>query len=114
MWGSRKLKRKSRPNNLVRCDRQLLAKLRTLDGDQLAEKTKHYLTKDDVKAVMARRDEIARFQQLVSEKGELSCINTCYGQPHDVEGALSGAKVFIGLAVFACAVLFLLAKHWTL
>jgi hypothetical protein len=63
------------PNNLVRCDRQLLAKLRTLDGDQLAEKTKHYLTKDEVKAVMARRDKIvARFQQLVSEKGEAAVL----------------------------------------
>jgi hypothetical protein len=60
-----------RPDNLVRCDRQLLDKLKTLDGNQLAEKTKHYLTKDEVKAVMARRDKIvARFQQLITEKGE--------------------------------------------
>ncbi|HEV2728721.1 MAG TPA: hypothetical protein VGV15_01705 [Terriglobales bacterium] len=58
-------------DDLVRCDRQLLEKLKTLDGGQLAEKTKHYLTKDEVKAVMARRDKIvARFQQLISEKGE--------------------------------------------
>ena len=33
-------------NDLVRCDRHLLEKLRTLDGNQLAEKTKRYLTKD--------------------------------------------------------------------
>ena len=63
------------PNDLVRCDRHLLEKLKTLDGDQLAEKTKHYLTKDEVKAVMARRDKIvARFQQLVSEKGEAAVL----------------------------------------
>ena len=63
------------PNDLVRCDRQLLEKLKTLDGNQLAEKTKHYLTKDEVKAVMARRDKIvARFQQLVSEKGEAAVL----------------------------------------
>jgi hypothetical protein len=63
------------PSDLVRCDRQLLENLRTLDGDQLAEKTKHYLTKDEVKAVMARRDKIvARFQQLVSEKGEAAVL----------------------------------------
>jgi hypothetical protein len=63
------------PNDLVRCDRHLLEKLRTLDGDQLAEKTKHYLSKDEVKAVMARRDKIvARFQQLVSEKGEAAIL----------------------------------------
>ena len=63
------------PSDLVRCDRQLLEKLKTLDGNQLAEKTKHYLTKDEVKAVMARRDKIvARFQQLVSEKGEAAVL----------------------------------------
>ena len=38
---------------------------------ELAEKTKRYLTKDEVKVVMARRDEIvAQFQELISEKGE--------------------------------------------
>lgn len=63
------------PNDLVRCDRQLLERLKTLDGDQLVEKTKHYLTKDEVKAVMARRDKIvARFQQMISEKGEAAVL----------------------------------------
>ncbi len=58
-------------NDLVRCDRQLFEKLKALDANQLAEKTKHYLTKDEVKAVMARRDKIvAQFQQMISEKGE--------------------------------------------
>src|ERR1700720_374597 len=62
-------------NNLVRCDRHLLERLRTLDGNQLAEKTKRYLTKDAVKAVMARRDKIvARFEQLISEKGEAALL----------------------------------------
>jgi hypothetical protein len=59
------------PEDLVKCDRQLLDKLKTLDATQLSEKTKHYLTKDEVKAVMARRDKIVeRFQKLVAEKGE--------------------------------------------
>jgi hypothetical protein len=59
------------PGDLVRCDRKLLDKLKALDGNELAEKTKHYLDKDEVKAVMARRDKIvARFQQLNVEKGE--------------------------------------------
>jgi hypothetical protein len=59
------------PGDLVQCDRQLLEKLKALDGNELAEKTKHYLTKDEVKGVMARRDKIvARFQQLIAEKGE--------------------------------------------
>jgi hypothetical protein len=59
------------PRDLVRCDRQLFDKLKTLDGNELAERTKRYLTKDEVKALMARRDKIvAQFQKLISEKGE--------------------------------------------
>ena len=59
------------PKDLDRCDRQLLEKLKTLDGNELTENTKHYLSKDEVKAVMARRDKIvAQFQKLISEKGE--------------------------------------------
>jgi len=62
---------KNPKENLIRCDRQLFAKLKTLDANEVAEKTKHYLDKDDVKAVMARRDKIvAHFQKLISEKGE--------------------------------------------
>jgi len=56
---------------LVHCDRQLLEKLKTLDANVLTEKTNHYLSKDEVKAVMARRDKIvAHFQKLIAEKGE--------------------------------------------
>jgi len=56
---------------LVRCDRQLLERLKTLDANALTEKTSHYLTKDEVKAVMARRDKmVAHFQKLIAEKGE--------------------------------------------
>jgi len=59
------------PKDLVRCDRQLFAKLKTLDGNELAARTKSYLTKDEVKAVMARRDKIVtQFEKLISEKGE--------------------------------------------
>jgi hypothetical protein len=59
------------PKDLVRCDRQLFEKLKVLDANAVAEKTKRYLTKDEVKAVMARRDKIvAQFQKLSSEKGE--------------------------------------------
>jgi hypothetical protein len=59
------------PGDLVRCDRQLLEKLKALDGNELTERTKHYLTKDEVKALMARRDKIvATFQKLIAEKGE--------------------------------------------
>jgi hypothetical protein len=59
------------PKDLVRCDRQLLEKLKQLDANALTEKTKNYLTKDEVKAVMARRDKIvAQFQKMIAEKGE--------------------------------------------
>jgi hypothetical protein len=59
------------PKDLVRCDRQLLEKLKALDANQLADKTKGYLSKDEVKGVMARRDKIVeRFQKLIAEKGE--------------------------------------------
>lgn len=58
------------PGDLVRCDRKLLDKLKALDDNELGEKTKHYLSKDEVKAVIARRDKIVlRFQQLIAEKG---------------------------------------------
>jgi hypothetical protein len=59
------------PKDLVRCDRQLLEKLKALDANALTEKTKNYLTKDQVKEVMARRDKIvAQFQKMIAEKGE--------------------------------------------
>jgi hypothetical protein len=59
------------PKNLVKCDRQLLEKLKNLTANELAEKTKRYLTKYEVNGVMARRDKIvATFQTLIAEKGE--------------------------------------------
>lgn len=59
------------PKNLMHCDRQLFEKLKALDGNELADKTKRYLSKDEVKALMARRDKIvAIFQQNISAKGE--------------------------------------------
>ena len=62
---------KDAAKELVRCDRQLLEKLKALDANALVEKTKGYLTKDEVNAVMARRDKIvAQFQKMIAEKGE--------------------------------------------
>jgi hypothetical protein len=59
------------PKDLVRCDRQLLEKLKTLDGNALMAKTKGYLTKDEVKALMLRRDKIvSQFQTMIAQKGE--------------------------------------------
>lgn len=59
------------PKDLVQCDRQLLAKLRKMDEDDVMEKTKPHLTKGEVKAVMARRDKIVTlFEKLTAQKGE--------------------------------------------
>jgi hypothetical protein len=59
------------PADLVRCDRHLLEKLKALDINALTEKDKKYLTKDEMKALMARRDKIVdQFNKLIAEKGE--------------------------------------------
>jgi len=62
------------PKNLVRCDKQLLEKLRQLDPKELAARAKAAkgeLNKSEIKGLMQRRDKIvARFEQLVKEKGE--------------------------------------------
>jgi len=63
------------PAHLVMCDRQLLEKLRQLDEAVVREKTKPYLTKEQVKAVMARRDLIvAYFEKQIAEKGEKAVL----------------------------------------
>ena len=57
--------------DLVQGDRQVLAKLRQLSYDQVFDATKPYLTKDEVKALIARRDKmVAHFDELVAQKGE--------------------------------------------
>jgi hypothetical protein len=57
--------------DLVQCDRQLLTKLKALDGNDFATRTKGFLSKSEVQAVMARRDKIVdHFQKLIAEKGE--------------------------------------------
>lgn len=60
-----------RPDDLVRCDRQLLAKLKALDRAQVLAQTKGFLSKGEVDAVMARRDKIVQhFEQLIAKQGE--------------------------------------------
>lgn len=59
------------PKDLARCERRLLARLKTLDGDELAARTKGFLTKPEIEAVLARRDKmVAHFQKLIAERGE--------------------------------------------
>jgi hypothetical protein len=67
----RKNKELRAPKDLVKCDRQLLERLKALNAGELAEKTKGYLTKDELNGVMARRDKIvATFQAMIAQKGE--------------------------------------------
>lgn len=71
----RRFKTLQHPDDLVRCDRQLLAKLKALDRDQLASQTKGFLTKDEVNAVMARRDKlVAHFETLTAKQGEAQVL----------------------------------------
>jgi hypothetical protein len=59
------------PENLTRCDRQLLATLRALRPEEVTAKTQPYLGRIDVDALMARRNLIvAHFEKRVAEKGE--------------------------------------------
>ncbi len=63
------------PKNLVMCDRQLLQNLRQLNAAELEQKTKKWLTKDEIKGVMARRDKIVTFfDDLIAKKGEQAVL----------------------------------------
>jgi len=63
------------PGDLVKCDRRLLQNLRKLDGNELLERTKPHLNKNEVDAVIARRDKIvAHFDQLIAQKGEAAVL----------------------------------------
>ena len=59
------------PNDLVMCDRQVLDKLKVMTFDDVSAATKPYLDKNQVKALLARRDKIIEiFEKLVAQKGE--------------------------------------------
>lgn len=63
------------PENLVMCDKNLLAKLKALNEDDLLAATKGQLSKGEAKAVMARRDVIvATFEKMVAQKGESAVL----------------------------------------
>jgi hypothetical protein len=58
--------------NLVQCDRDLLAKLKTLDEPALEKELRLFVSKDEIKAVLARRDLIVKFFEA---KGESALYN---------------------------------------
>ncbi|MGD0922726.1 MAG: hypothetical protein ABSA70_13315 [Terriglobia bacterium] len=60
-----------KPEQLQRCERNLLEKLRQLNEKELLARTDPHLTKGEVAALLARRDRILeRFQQRIAEWGE--------------------------------------------
>jgi hypothetical protein len=60
-----------RPENLSRCSRELLARLRTLAREDVARAVGRQLTGEEVNAMMKRRDLIVqRFDELVATRGE--------------------------------------------
>jgi hypothetical protein len=63
------------PEDLVRCSRQLLEKLRALDREVLAAKVGEHLTGLEIDGVMKRREKIvAYFEKLIAEKGEAAVL----------------------------------------
>ena len=63
------------PENLLRCDRRLLANLRQLNQASLEQKLKPYLTRPDVEALLSRRDKIVKFfDDQIAQKGEAAVL----------------------------------------
>jgi hypothetical protein len=59
------------PESLTNCDRRLLEALRRLEAEELEQRTRGFLDRMEIKAVMARREKIvALFEKLVAKKGE--------------------------------------------
>jgi hypothetical protein len=60
-----------RPENVSRCSRELLSRLRTLAKEDVARAVGRQLTGDEINAMMKRRDRIVqRFDELVATRGE--------------------------------------------
>ncbi len=63
------------PRELTRCDRKLLAKLRALDEPTLQARVRDYLTKTEIRALLARRDRIVEFFDAeIASKGEKAVL----------------------------------------
>jgi len=61
--------------DLPMCGRELLARLRALNRDEVLAKTRPHLTNGELTALMARRDKlVTHFQQLVAQKGEAAVL----------------------------------------
>ena len=59
------------PQNVTKCDRDLLERMRGLTRARLEEQTRPYLTSGEVRALLGRRDKLVEhFESLIEQKGE--------------------------------------------
>lgn len=64
-----------KPDQLQRCERSLFAKLRGLTTDAVTDAVGNSLTRDEIAAVLARRDAIVRhFEKRIAERGEAAVL----------------------------------------
>jgi hypothetical protein len=65
------------PKNLVKCDKVVLEKMKALNEPVMLKELQPWLTKDEIKAVLARRDLIVKFfESEVQRKGEAAVLYT--------------------------------------
>lgn len=63
------------PENLIACERNLLAKLRTVTMEEIQRAAEPHLTVWEVESLMKRRDLIVeRFDKLIAERGEAAVL----------------------------------------
>lgn len=83
---------KELPNrkNLAKIDRRLLAKLRELDKDRLQRQVGRWLNKEEIAAVIARRDLLVKhFEDEIAKKGEAVVL---YDLPRAAERCGTGLQ----------------------
>jgi hypothetical protein len=63
------------PGNLVRCDRELLRRMQRLSEEGCMRELRPYLTKTEVRALLARRDRvIEHFESAVAQRREQTIL----------------------------------------
>ena len=63
------------PEDVLRCDRGLFARLRQLDAATLQSKLSTWLTADQLSAILIRRDLLVKaFEARIAEKGETQVL----------------------------------------
>lgn len=71
----RRMKDLQTPQNLVQCDRKLLAKMRELNSEVLKQKLGRYLSDVEIDAILSRRDKIVRlFDDKIAQTGEAQVL----------------------------------------